>query len=100
MADNTETTSAAPAAAPGKRSFRRKLIGTVKSDKMQKTVTVEVVRRYLDGKYHKYVRTRERYKCHDETNQYHIGDMVEIQEHRPLSKEKRWVVTRLIAHAK
>jgi small subunit ribosomal protein S17 len=80
--------------------FRRKLVGIVRSDKMEKTVIVEVVRRYVHGKYHKYVKTRERYKAHDEINQFNTGDRVEIRENRPLSKQKRWVVTRLIAAAK
>ncbi len=83
-----------------KRGFRRKLIGIVRSDKMQKTVIVEVERRYVHKKYHKYVKTRERYKAHDETNQFNTGDRVEIRENRPLSKQKRWVVTRLLAAAK
>ncbi len=74
----------------------RKLIGFVRSDKMQKTVVVEVVRYRLDPMYKKYVKVRKRYKAHDETNQYQIGDRVEIIEHRPLSKEKRWKVSRLI----
>ncbi len=52
-----------------------------------------------DPLYKKYVRHRERYKAHDETNQYKVGDRVEIQEHRPISREKRWLVTRLIARA-
>lgn len=79
------------------RAFRRKLLGTVTSDKMDKTVTVEVLRQYLAPMYKKYVRTRRRYKAHDEKNEYRIGDRVEIQEARPLSKHKRWIVTRLIA---
>lgn len=80
-----------------RRGFRRKLVGTIKSDKMDKTVTVEVIRRTLEPKYKRYVRVRRHYKAHDETNQYHVGDRVEIQEARPLSRTKRWVVTRLIA---
>ncbi len=83
-----------------KHGFRRKLVCTVRSDKMEKTIVVEVVRRFVDKKYKKYVRTRQRYKAHDETNEYNTGDRVEIREHRPLSKEKRWVVTRLIAKRK
>lgn len=79
------------------RGFRRKLIGTVRSAKMDKTVVVEVVRYFKHGKYKKYVKTRERYKAHDETNEYRAGDRVEIQEARPLSKQKRWVVTKLVA---
>ena len=77
--------------------FRRKLVGRITSDKMNKTVTVEVVRNALDPVYKKYVRFRERYKAHDETNQYKTGDRVEIQEHRPISRDKRWLVTKLIA---
>jgi small subunit ribosomal protein S17 len=80
-----------------RRGFRRKLVGTVTSDKMDKTVTVEVIRRYLAPLYKKYVRTRRRYQAHDAQNEYRIGDRVEIQEARPLSKRKRWVVTRMIA---
>ena len=79
--------------------FRRKLVGKVTSNKMHKTVTVEVIRNSPDPVYKKYVRARERYKAHDETNQYKIGDRVEIQEHRPISREKRWLVTKLISRA-
>ena len=79
------------------RAFRRKLVGRVTSNKMAKTVVVEVVRSSLSPMYKKYVRSRERYKAHDETNQYKVGDRVEIQEHRPISRDKRWLVTRLIA---
>jgi small subunit ribosomal protein S17 len=83
-----------------KKGFRRRLVGVVRSDKMDKTVVVEVVRRFVHRKYHKYVKTKERYKAHDETNEYGVGDRVEIRENRPISKQKRWVVTRLIAKAK
>ncbi|MBI4703839.1 MAG: 30S ribosomal protein S17 [Deltaproteobacteria bacterium] len=86
-------------AARPRRAFRRKLVGVITSDRMDKTVTVEVLRRYLHPKYKKYVRSRKRYKAHDELNRFHIGDRVEIQEHRPLSKTKRWIVTRLVAAA-
>ncbi len=79
------------------RAFRRKLVGRVTSNKMEKTVVVEVVRSTLNAMYKKYVRSRERYKAHDEANQYKVGDRVEIQEHRPISREKRWIVTRLIS---
>ena len=79
-----------------KKSSRRRLIGRVKSDKMDKTVVVEVVRFKRDAMYKKYVRTRTRYKAHDEKNEYRTGDRVEIVEHRPLSKEKRWKVSRLL----
>jgi small subunit ribosomal protein S17 len=76
--------------------FRRKLVGKVISNKMQKTVVVEVVTRSRDALYGKYVINRKRYKAHDETNQYKPGDDVEIQEHRPLSSQKRFIVTRLV----
>jgi small subunit ribosomal protein S17 len=76
---------------------RRKLIGRVASDKMEKTVVVEVVRFKRDAVYQKYVRVRKRYKAHDEKNEYKVGDRVEIVEHRPLSREKRWAVARLIS---
>ena len=76
--------------------FRRKMVGKVVSAKMKKTVVVEVVTHSRDALYGKYVRTRSRYKAHDETNQYKVGDEVEIQEHRPISREKRFIVVRLI----
>jgi small subunit ribosomal protein S17 len=72
------------------------LIGRVRSDKMEKTVVVEVVRFKREAMYKKYVRVRKRYKAHDEKNEFKIGDRVEIEEHRALSKEKRWKVVRLI----
>ena len=80
----------------GSPVYRRKLIGRISSDKMDKTVVVEVVRFKRDTMYKKYVRVRKKYKAHDETNQYKTGDRVEIEEHRPLSAEKRFIVTRLI----
>jgi small subunit ribosomal protein S17 len=76
--------------------YRRKLIGRVRSDKMNKTVIVEVVRFKREGIYKKYVRVRKRYKAHDEKNEFKIGDRVEIIESRPLSREKRWAVARLV----
>jgi small subunit ribosomal protein S17 len=80
-------------------SFRRRLLGRVVSNKMDKTVIVEVVRRARDTVYKKYVRNRDRYKAHDEKNEFKVGDRVEIMEHRPISKEKRWKVTKLISRA-
>jgi small subunit ribosomal protein S17 len=75
------------------------MVGRVTSDKMDKTVVVEVIRNALDPVYKKYVRRRERYKAHDPQNSYRVGDRVEIQEHRPISREKRWLVTRLVSRA-
>ena len=80
----------------GNPVYRRKLIGRVRSDKMNKTVIVEVVRFKREGIYKKYVRVRKRYKAHDEKNEFKTGDRVEIIESRPLSREKRWAVARLV----
>ena len=96
--------AAAPAPAPTDgehktHSFRRRLLGKVVSNKMQKTVVVEVVRRSRDTVYKKYVRNHFRYKAHDEKTEFKVGDRVEIMEHRPLSKDKRWKVVRLVARA-
>jgi small subunit ribosomal protein S17 len=82
-----------------KQSFKRTLIGRVKSDKMNKTIVVEVVRSKRDPVYKKYVRVRKTYKAHDEENTCRIGDRVEIIEHRPLSKLKRWKLLNLVERA-
>jgi small subunit ribosomal protein S17 len=76
----------------GTNSARRTLTGRVVSDKMNKTVVVEVQRRVLQTKYRKYVNRRKAYKAHDEENTYKVNDLVVIQESRPLSKTKRWTV--------
>jgi small subunit ribosomal protein S17 len=78
------------------RGARRRIIGVVTSNKMQKTVVVEVARRVKDRKFHKYTTRRVRYKAHDERSEFKIGDRVEIVESRPLSKDKRWRVARLV----
>jgi len=77
-------------------SFRRKLIGLVVSDKMDKTIVVEVNRYSRDSVYKKYVKRRVKYKAHDEKNDCKTGDRVEIQEDRPYSKQKRFRVVRTI----
>jgi len=92
MAD-TEQQAAVVKTAHG---FRRKMVGRVIKAKMQKTVVVEVVNARRDPLYGKYVRTRARFKAHDEKNEYKVGDEVEIQEHRPISRDKRFIVTRLV----
>jgi small subunit ribosomal protein S17 len=78
---------------------KRTLFGVVYKDKMDKTVVVEVSRRVRDPRYKKYISKRSRYKAHDENNECKVGDKVEITESRPLSKEKRWVVTRVTEKA-
>ena len=76
--------------------FRRKMVGRVTSDKMDKTVVVECITARRDPLYGKYIRSKTRYKAHDATNQYRLGDQVEIQEHRPISRDKRFIVVRLV----
>ena len=83
-----------------KKSLKRTLVGKVVSDKRQKTVTVLVERRVKHELYGKIVGKSSKYHAHDETNQFKLGDLVEISESRPLSKTKNWVVTRLIEKAK
>lgn len=75
-----------------KRGHRRTLVGTVVGDKMDKTVVVRVERLVKDQSYKKYVRRYSRFMAHDEENACSIGDRVQIIEHRPLSKRKRWKV--------
>ena len=70
----------------------RILQGVVVSDKMTKTVVVKVSSLKKHPKYKKYFKTSGKYKAHDEENQYHTGDQVLIQETKPMSKEKRWIV--------
>ncbi len=81
------------------KSRRRTLLGEVVSDKMDKTVVVQVIRRYKHPRYKKYVQERVRYKAHDERNEAKIGDKVRIIESRPLSKEKRWAVQAILERA-
>lgn len=89
--------ASAPTEVHKEHGFRRKIIGRVVGDKMLKTVVVEVIRKAMHPMYKKYVRVRNKYKAHDENNVYKIGDTVEIMEHRPISKNKRWLVTRLVS---
>jgi len=81
------------------RGNKRTLIGTVVSDKMDKTVVVSVERLVQDPRYKKYVRRYSRFMAHDENNDCRTGDRVRIVEHRPLSKLKRWKVQETVAKA-
>ena len=90
------TTTPADAHDEHARGRPKTRIGIVTSNKMQKTVVVQVERRVKDRKFHKYTTTRVRYKAHDEKGEFKIGDRVEIVETRPLSKDKRWRVARLV----
>ena len=75
-----------------KRGIRRTLVGRVVSDRLDKTVVVRVERLVKDPRYKKYVRRYSKFMAHDEENACSIGDKVEIIEHRPISKRKRWKV--------
>jgi len=71
---------------------KRILQGVVVSDKMDKTVTVQVERRFKHTLYKKFIRRSKKYAAHDETNTVKVGDLVKIQECRPMSKRKKWEV--------
>jgi small subunit ribosomal protein S17 len=81
---------------PSGRKPRRTMTGTVVSDKMNKTVVVAVESLRTHRLYGKTIRRTKRYKAHDEHNEARVGDQVEIAESRPLSKEKRWVLVRIL----
>lgn len=70
----------------------KQLKGKIVSDKMDKTAVVEVRRFFKHPKYKKYIKKTKRYKVHNEANQYKTGEKVLIEECRPLSKEKKWII--------
>ncbi len=78
---------------------RKTKVGTVVSNKMQKTVTVSVDRLVLHPTFKKYYKRRSTFKAHDEKGQCKVGDQVEIIETRPLSKTKRWAVQTILKKA-
>ncbi|MCD6267675.1 MAG: 30S ribosomal protein S17 [Thermotogaceae bacterium] len=75
---------------------KKRMVGVVVSDKMDKTVVVAVERLVQHPRYKKYIRRTKKYHVHDERNECRVGDVVEIEETRPLSKTKRWRVIRII----
>lgn len=75
---------------------KRQLIGIVVSDNMQKTRVVSVETLKAHPKYKRRYRSHQRYKAHDEENQYHVGEKVVMEESRPLSKDKRWTIVKKI----
>jgi small subunit ribosomal protein S17 len=81
------------------RGIRRVAIGVVTSDKMNKTRRVEIPRLVKHARYGKYIRRRTICHVHDEQNQSHMGDSVEIMESRPLSKTKHWRLVRVVTRA-
>ena len=82
------------------RAFRKTRIGTVVSDKMDKTMVVAVEDSYQHPLYKKTMKRTYKLKAHDENNECGIGDTVEVMETRPLSKDKRWRLVRIIEKAK
>ena len=81
------------------KSLRKTRVGTVTSNKMDKTVVVQVERLIQDKMYHKFVRRRNTFKAHDAQNVCGIGDRVLIEESRPISKDKRWLVVKILEKA-
>src|SRR5438105_1832435 len=104
MADMTNSnvpTPATGAVSPGvQRASRKTRTGVVVSDKMQKTVVVQIQRRVPHPVYGKMVTRTKRVKAHDEANNAKTGDTVRIAETRPLSKDKRWRVVEIIDRAR
>ena len=82
------------------RGLRKERTGVIVSDRMEKTVVVTVERTVTHPKYKKILRRRSNVKAHDETNQCRIGDRVLIVECRPLSRDKRWRVSKILERAK
>lgn len=75
---------------------RKMVVGTVVSDKMQKTIVVKVDRRVRHGLYAKYIVRSRRFKAHDEKNEAKVGDRVTLVETRPLSRDKRWALQSIV----
>jgi small subunit ribosomal protein S17 len=86
-------------AAMKERGLKRQVIGVVVGNKMNKTVVVAVERLVKHRMYHKYVKRQSRFAAHDETNSCQVGDKVQITESRPLSRTKRWRVSKIVEKA-
>ena len=100
MSEAQTQTQTAPDTGTHERGKRRVLQGVIRSDKMDKTVVVEVTQRVKHRTYAKFVLRKTRYKAHDERNEYRTGDTVRIVEDRPRSKDKRWRVQQLVERPK
>ncbi len=83
-----------------KEGIRKEFVGEVVSDKMKKTIVVEVTRLVSHGQYQKTIRTKARFKAHDEKNEAHMGDKVRIRETRPMSRDKHWRLVEIVSKAK
>ena len=79
-------------------NLRKKRIGIVLSNKMQKTIVVQIKRKALHPLYGKVIEKAAKFKVHDEKNEAKIGDRVRIEETRPLSKDKRWRLIEILSH--
>jgi small subunit ribosomal protein S17 len=82
------------------RKEKQVLQGVVVSDKMEKTIVIEIVMRKLHPLYKKYLTRSKKVKAHDETNDAKIGDIVRVVETRPLSRDKRWRLAEIVERAK
>ena len=97
MTEPTKTDDAAECCERGQRKLVR---GKVVSNKMNKTITVQVERIKRHPLYHKTLRVRRKFHAHDEANEARVGDMVEIASTRPMSKLKRWRLAEVVEEAK
>ena len=82
------------------RNFRKERIGVVVSNKMQKSIVVEVKRKMMHPKYGKFILRTKKFVAHDEENTCNIGDTVRIMETRPMSKRKNWRLVEIVERAK
>ena len=83
-----------------KRNLRKEKVGLVTSDKMDKTIVVSVERKIMHAKYGKYIKRTSKFFAHDDKNDAHSGDLVRIEETRPLSKNKCWRLVEVVEKAK
>ena len=97
MSENSNETTTAVAEA---RPYRKTRRGYVVSDKMQKTIVVEIMMRKLHPLYKKYLTRTKKVKAHDENNEAKTGDTVRVVECRPLSRDKRWRLAEIVERAK
>ena len=81
-----------------RQNLRKEKVGIVLSDKMQKTIVVQIGRKALHRRYGKVVKSFTKFKVHDEKNEARSGDRVRIVETRPLSKDKRWRLVEVLSH--
>jgi small subunit ribosomal protein S17 len=87
------------AEAAEKRTHQKTMVGNVVSTKMQKTIVVEVTRKKAHPLYRRVIASSKKYHVHDEQNTAHVGDVVRIEETRPLSRLKRWRLTEIVRKA-